>query len=439
MVRQSTTEILDDILERVKAIDPVNTRKWFDELYITAFDSGLMQIACPDQSCAAFLQDNCLSTFTQAAQNATGHLVSVHFFDINDQTGALATQPVESIKPVRLHPDYTFESFVVGPCNRLAHASCIAVSQNPGMIYNPLFLYGNVGLGKTHLLHAVCHDAQKQRQDLSIKFLSCEEFVNGFISAIQQGTLQEFQNQYRTVDVLIIDDVQFLREREQSQEEFFHTFNALYNNRRQIVLTADSAPQDLAALEERLISRFKWGLVARLDAPSYETRIAIIKKKANLRGLDLPDGVAELVAEHIKTNIRELEGALTIIYATAQTAQKPITVELARQALGVQEVTASKNVSISDIIHAVSDHFDVRIIDIQSKKRSQSIALPRQVCMYLARNLTRHSLEEIGGHLGGRDHSTVVHAYTKIEQKYKDETDFRDSIDHLTTLIRKQR
>lgn len=439
MARQSTTEILDDILERVKAIDPVNTRKWFDDLYIRAFDNGLMQIACPDQSCAAFLQDNCLSIFTQAAQNATGHLVSVHFFDVNDHTGTLAPQPVERIKLVRLHPDYTFESFVVGPCNRLAHASCVAVSQNPGMIYNPLFLYGNVGLGKTHLLHAVCHDARKLRQDISIKFLSCEEFVNGFISAIQQGTLQEFQNQYRTVDVLIIDDVQFLREREQSQEEFFHTFNALYNNRRQIVLTADSAPQDLAALEERLISRFKWGLVARLDAPSYETRIAIIKKKANLRGLDLPDGVAELVAEHIKTNIRELEGALTIIYATAQTAQKPITVELARQALGVQEVTASKNVSISDIIHTVSDHFDVRIIDIQSKKRSQSIALPRQVCMYLARNLTRHSLEEIGGHLGGRDHSTVVHAYTKIEQKYQDESDFRDSIDHLTTLIRKQR
>jgi chromosomal replication initiator protein len=304
------------------------------------------------------------------------------------------------------------------------------------MIYNPLFLYGNVGLGKTHLLHAVCHDTRKQKQDVSIKFLSCEEFVNGFISAIEKGNLQEFQNQYRTVDVLIIDDVQFLREREQSQEEFFHTFNALYNNRRQIVLTADSAPQDLAALEERLISRFKWGLVARLDAPSYETRIAIVKKKANLRGLDLPDGVAELIAEHVKTNIRELEGALTIIYATAQTAGVPITVNLARQALGVQDVTSSKNVSITDIIHAVSNHFDVRITDIQSKKRSQSSALPRQVCMYLARALTRHSLEEIGGHMGGRDHSTVVHACTKIEQMYKAEPRFRENIDCLTNSIK---
>ena len=436
MVKQSTAEILSEILERVKTIDPVNTRKWFDDLHITAFDHGLMQIACPDQSCAEFMQDNCQAAFTQAAQNITGHLVSVHFLDASDTSARIQSVPAEAPKHVRLHPDYTFDSFVVGPCNRLAHASCIAISQNPGTIYNPLFLYGNVGLGKTHLLHAVCHDTRKQKQDVSIKFLSCEEFVNGFISAIEKGDLQEFQNQYRTVDVLIIDDVQFLREREQSQEEFFHTFNALYNNRRQIVLTADSAPQDLAALEERLISRFKWGLVARLDAPSYETRIAIVKKKANLRGLNLPDGVAELIAEHVKTNIRELEGALTIIYATAQAAGAPITVNLAKQALGVQDVIASKNVSISDIIHAVSDHFDVRITDIQSKKRSQSIALPRQVCMYLARSLTRHSLEEIGGHMGGRDHSTVVHACTKIEQMYKAEPEFRDNIDRLTNTIK---
>lgn len=440
MAQQDTIDILEAMLQRVKAIDPVNTRTWFDDLHIASFEHGLMQVSCPDQSCAEFLQDQCLSTFTQAAQAITGHLVTVQFIDANG--GRPGTQPVipaavvpEKAGRVRLHPDYTFTSFVVGPCNRLAHASCIAVSQSPGVIYNPLFLYGNVGLGKTHLLHAICHDARKQKADVSIQFLSCEEFVNGFISAIEKGTLQAFQDQYRTVDVLIIDDVQFLREREQSQEEFFHTFNALYNNRRQIVLTADSAPQDLAALEDRLISRFKWGLVARLDAPSYETRIAIIKKKAHLRGLELPDGVAELIAEHIKTNIRELEGALTIIYATAQTTGQPITLELARQALGVQEVTVTKNITLTDIIRMVSDHFDVRITDLQSKKRSQSIALPRQVCMYLARSLTRHSLEEIGGHLGGRDHSTVVHACSKIEQMYKTDTDFRDRIDQLSNHV----
>ncbi|MBC8377695.1 MAG: chromosomal replication initiator protein DnaA [Planctomycetes bacterium] len=435
MAKQDTIEILEEILERVKAIDPVNTRKWFDDLQITSFDHGLLQIGCPDQSCAEFLLDHCLPTFTQAAQNITGHLVSVQFIPADQPQKTEILPAAEKAGRFRLHPDYTFNSFVVGPCNRLAHASCIAISQSPGMIYNPLFLYGNVGLGKTHLLHAVCHDARKQNPDISIQFLSCEEFVNGFISAIEKGSLQEFQNQYRTVDVLIIDDVQFLREREQSQEEFFHTFNALYNNRRQIVLTADCAPQDLAALEDRLISRFKWGLVARLDAPSYETRIAIIKKKAHLRGLGLPDGVAELIAEHIKTNIRELEGALTIIYATAQTTNQPITLELARQALGVQDITVSKNVTLSGIIRMVSDHFDVRITDLQSKKRSQSIALPRQVCMYLARSLTRHSLEEIGGHLGGRDHSTVVHACSKIEQLYKSDTDFRNRIDKLSSHV----
>ncbi|HDS83661.1 MAG TPA: chromosomal replication initiator protein DnaA [Phycisphaerales bacterium] len=304
-------------------------------------------------------------------------------------------------------------------------------------MYNPLFLYGNVGLGKTHLLHAVCHDAQKRAPYLRIEFHSCEQFVNGFISAIEQGNLSEFQNQYRNVDILIIDDIQFLREREQSQEEFFHTFNALYNNRKQIVLTADSAPQDLAALEDRLISRFKWGLVARLDPPSYETRIAIVKKKAHLRSLTLPDNVAELIAEQIKTNIRELEGALTVIYATARAAGQPITLELAKQALGVQEVAAGRSIAMSDIVRTVSEQYDVRITDLQSKKRSQSIALPRQVCMYLARNLTRHSLEEIGGHLGGRDHSTVVHACSKIEQLYKSDAAFRDRVDKLTGWIMK--
>lgn len=433
LVVQDTTEILERMLERIKSVDPVNTRKWFDELTVVSFDGGLLQVGCQESSWAQYLQDRCLATFTHAAQNVTGHLVSVQFVITGRQGEVPDTAAVEP--QVRLHPDYTFDSFVVGPCNRLAHASCIAISQNPGMIYNPLFLYGNVGLGKTHLLHAVCHDARKQAPHINIQFHSCEQFVNGFISAIEQGCLPEFQNQYRSVDILIIDDVQFLREREQSQEEFFHTFNALYNNRKQIVLTADSAPQDLAALEERLISRFKWGLVARLDAPSYETRIAIVKKKAHLRGLTLPDNVAELIAEQIKTNIRELEGALTVIYAMARAANQPITLELARQALGVQEVTSARSIGMTDIVRAVSEQFDVRITDLQSKKRSQSIALPRQVCMYLARSLTRHSLEEIGGHLGGRDHSTVVHACSKIEQMYKADADFRGSIDKLTGSI----
>jgi chromosomal replication initiator protein len=436
LTAQDTTDIFVSIVERVKSLDPVNTRKWFDDLAVVQFDQGLLEVGCPDEAAAQFLQDNCLSSFTQAAQNATGYLVGIKF-SVSDLDPARAQQS-ELHGSVRLHPDYTFENFVVGPCNRLAHASCIAISHSPGDTYNPLFLYGSVGLGKTHLLHAVCHGVRKDSPQASIQFMSCEEFVNRFISAIEHGKLPEFQNQFRTVDVLVIDDVQFLSEREQSQEEFFHTFNAIYNNQRQIVLTGDCAPGEIPALEERLISRFKWGLVARIDAPTYETRVAIVQKKAHLRGLEISEDIAEYIANKVKANIRELEGALTIIYATAQASGEPISLELARHAIGNQEAENGKTISITEIIDAVTDYYDVRLADLQSKKRSQSIALPRQVCMYLARNLTRHSLEEIGGHLGGRDHSTVLHAYSKIEKLQQNDPHTRFQIKELVSAIKEE-
>jgi len=429
---QDTTEIFYDILDRVKSVDPINTRNWFGDLQVMSFEGGLLEIGCPDEAKAQFLQDNCLFNFTQAAQNITGHLVSLKFSVKKERT----LKPRPSQTGVKLHPDYSFDSFVVGPCNRLAHASCVAVSQAPGKTYNPLFLYGNVGLGKTHLLHAVCHEAISKSADTSIQFLSCEEFVNRFIGAIEKGTLSEFQNQFRTVNILIIDDVQFLREREQSQEEFFHTFNALYNNHRQIILTADCAPGELPSLEERLVSRFKWGLVARLDSPSYETRIAIVKKKAHLRGLEISEDIAQYIANKVQANIRELEGALTIIYATARAAGQQISLNLAKRALGDQNALGQKRITINQIINAVTDYFGVRLVDLQSKKRSQSITLPRQICMYLARNMTRHSLEEIGGHLGGRDHTTVLHACGKIKNLQRTDPQTRSQLNELTATIR---
>jgi hypothetical protein len=235
-----TAQIFANILDLVKTLDPANTRKWFDDLVVLRFAHGLLEIGCPDEATAQFLYDNCPRTFNKAAQNATGHLVTVKFSPIQTRFAPSTTpRPQWAVK---VHPDYTFENFVVGPANRLAHASCIAVSHAPGTTYNPLFLYGSVGLGKTHLLHAACHETQKKFADASVRFLSCEQFVNAFISAIEKGTLQEFQSHCRSVDMLVIDDVQFLSEREHSQEEFFHTFNALYNNRKQIVLTADCAP-----------------------------------------------------------------------------------------------------------------------------------------------------------------------------------------------------
>jgi chromosomal replication initiator protein len=426
-------DIFVDILERAKALDPANTRKWFDNLEAIHFDGGSLRIGCPDDATVQFLQDNCKSSFTRAAQQITGHLVTLDFtVELSEKTENSDRRHQPSL---RLHPDYSFDNFVVGPSNRLAHASCVAVSQSPGNTYNPLFIYGSSGLGKTHLLHAVCFEAQRRFNNAVIQFLSCEDFVNRFIRAIEEGNLAGFQSQFRTVDALVIDDVQFLREREHSQEEFFHTFNALYNNGKQIILSADSPPGKIPSLEERLISRFNWGLVTRIDPPSYETRVAIVQKKAHVRDLDISDEIAGYIARKVHANIRELEGALTTIYAVATTTGQEIDLELAQTALDGQIEAAARHISITDIIEVVTGHFDVRLTDLQSRKRSQSITEPRQICMYLARNLTRHSLEEIGGHLGGRDHTTVMHACSKINQAKDDDPKMNALLNELTKQI----
>jgi chromosomal replication initiator protein len=426
-------EIFADILERTKSLDPANARRWFDKLTVLHLDGGSLGIGCPDEASVQFLRDNCKSSFTRAAQQITGHLVTVDFQVNRHQKPASSGQRSES--GLKLHPDYTFDNFVVGPSNRLAHASCVAVSQSLGNTYNPLFLYGNSGLGKTHLLHAVCCEAQSKANGAVIQLLSCEEFINRFIRAIEQGSLAGFQSQFRSVDALVIDDIQFLRERERSQEEFFHTFNALYNNGKQIILSADSAPAEIPSLEARLISRFNWGLVARIDPPSFETRVAIVQKKAHIRGLDINDEIAEYVAHKVQTNIRELEGALTSIYALAVINGERISLESAQRALQGQVQSVSKQINISDIIEVVTKHFDVRLADLQSKKRSQSITEPRQICMYLARDLTKHSLEEIGGHLGGRDHTTVMHACSKIDQAKNTDIKMQALLNELTRQI----
>jgi len=419
--------IFDDILSRAKSLDPVNTRNWFDRLIPLRFDGGSLLVGCPDQATVQFLADNCKDSFTRAAQQITGYLVTVDFRVDSNSHGVAGARTVVVAGP-KLHPDYKFENFVVGPSNRLAHASCIAVAHSPGNTYNPLFIYGNSGLGKTHLLHAACFEMQERVANSVIQILSCEDFVNRFIRAIEEGNLPGFQSQFRTVDMLVIDDIQFLREREHSQEEFFHTFNALYNSGKQIILSADSPPAKIPSLEERLISRFNWGLVTRIDPPSYETRVAIVQKKARLRGLDVSDEIAEYIGRKVQANIRELEGALTTIQAVAATTNDEITLELAQIALDEQIEASARRISITDIIQVVTSHFDVRLADLQSKKRSQSITEPRQICMYLARSLTNHSLEEIGGHLGGRDHTTVMHGCSKI-------TNSRQSSPRMDALI----
>ena len=366
MAAREVENIFADIVERAKSLDPGNARKWFDRLTVLHLNGGSLGIGCPDEATIQFLRDNCKRSFTRAAQQITGYLVTVDFKLDTDEELPSQSQCVDH--GLKLHPDYTFDSFVVGPSNRLAHASCVAVSQSLGNTYNPLFLYGNSGLGKTHLLHAVCCEAKRGFNGAVIQLLSCEDFVNRFIRAIEEGNLLGFQSQFRTVDALVIDDVQFLREREQSQEEFFHTFNALYNNGKQIILSADSPPSEIPSLEARLISRFGWGLVARIDPPTYETRVAVVQKKAHLRGLNISDAIAEYVAHKVHANIRELEGALTTIYALAIATGEEISLELAQRALEGQIQLAARHVSITDIIEVVTRHFDVRLADCVSHR-----------------------------------------------------------------------
>ncbi|AQQ70400.1 Chromosomal replication initiator protein DnaA [Limihaloglobus sulfuriphilus] len=435
MASQGTQVSLYEIINKVKDLDPESHRKWFDELKLITFDGGVMQIGCPESSMVQYLINNSSASFNKAAQSLTGHLVTVEFMTLEPGFMPQASGFDDHDASCRLNPDLTFDNFVVGPCNRLAHASCVAVANNPGETYNPLFLYGKVGLGKTHLLHGICYEMIKSHPASKVSILTCEEFVNNFIKSIKDGTVTKFQSQFRNVDTLVIDDVQFLREREGSQEEFFHTFNALYESKKQIVLSGDSAPGEMKQLEERLVSRFKWGLVARIDPPTYETRIAIVQKKAQLRGLVISEDVAEFIARRVKANIRELEGALTMIYALARTEQCEIDLDLATMALSVESDQGTRQLSISDVIKIVAEYYNVKLTDLQSKSRSQSISLPRQVSMYLARKHTRSSLEEIGGHLGGRDHTTVMHACNKIKMCKENDEELNLQIQKLSEMI----
>lgn len=323
-----------------------------------------------------------------------------------------------------INPDNSFDTFVVGPGNRLAHAAAVAVAGSPGKGYNPLFLHGGVGLGKTHLLQAVCLKILEGRPDAVLYYLSCESFISQFMEAVQAGEMSSFRHRFRDVDVLIIDDIHFLAKRDRTQEEFFHTFNTLYQANKQIVLSSDAAPEEIPDLEDRLVSRFMWGLVIKIDKPDYETRAAIVKTKARLRGIRVPDDVAHFVAARVESNIRELEGAITRLHIQSAVENGPIDLAMARRSLGEPEPVATSEPTIQIIQHVVTDFYGVRLLDLQSKRRQRSVALPRQVCMALARRHTRLSLEEIGGHFGNRDHTTVMHAIKTIESRRGLDTEF---------------
>lgn len=403
----------NDIIGYVRVHFPDLTRGWFNNLEPRRLEGGVLTIGANNGSQVRYLAEHCRRAFTEAAQAATGMLVSVRFETDQaepDQEVALSFEHEPQHQMLNEH--YNFDNFVTGPCNRLAHAAAVAVSEAPGRAYNPLFLHGDVGLGKTHLLQAVCHAVRAREQDSRTLYISCETFTNHFIEAVEKGALNKFRYRYRHVHVLVIDDIQFLGERERSQEEFFHTFNTLHQSQRQIIVCADCCPSAIPSLQERLISRFNSGLVALVDRPCLETRMAIIRKKARLRCIEIPENSVKLIAQRVDTNIRELEGALLKIDALCQTRDGVITREIALEALG--SLNPRRTVTIPAVIDLVSSRYDVRVSDLQGPKRTKSISLPRQICMYLARELTNHSLEEIGGFLGGRDHSTVLHGWQVI-------------------------
>ncbi|MBN2375761.1 MAG: chromosomal replication initiator protein DnaA [Sedimentisphaerales bacterium] len=431
-------DIWDKILRYLQKNRPQLWRSWFEQIEPASLENGLLRIEVSERSWQLYLKQKCNEALNEAAQQITGHFITFEYIHSNGhqpEKREFTPAASEDIELFYFSPDYTFGNFVVGPCNRLAHAACIAVSEAPGQAYNPLFIHGSVGLGKTHLLQSTCQAMLKHNRDGHITYMSCETFVNHFIRAIEKGKLHDFRYKYRHLDMIVIDDVQFLSERERSQEEFFHTFNTLYQARKQIILSADCSPAEIPKLEQRLVSRFNQGLVARIDKPDYETRMAIVHKKAQMRGINPPEDVVSLIARKIDTNTRELEGTLTKIHGLAMLDGGKITIELARSALGEESAIQRHHITISQIIDAVTETFNVRMSDLQGKRRSRSIAFPRQVCMFLARDLTNHSLEEIGGHFGGRDHSTVLHAYRTIDKLCDNDENIRATVNSLVASL----
>ena len=337
--------------------------------------------------------------------------------------------------PLRLSDHYTFDNFVTGPSNTVAHASAHAVAQKPGRAYNPLFIHGSVGLGKTHLLQAICRTFMETYPQDRICFLSCEEFTNEFIQALQKKDVQRFRDRFRNVHLLVIDDIHFLKGKEQTQEEFFHTFNELYNVNRQIVLSSDAAPAQIPSLEDRLISRFQWGLVTKLEQPDMETRMAIINRKAELQGVHLPQEVSEYIASNFKKNIRELEGALSSLQAHAEVMGQPIDLMVAKDALEPSLPKDKRIANIEDVVSLVCELYGVTVSDLQGPKRHAAISKPRQIAMYLTRQVTQRSYEEIGHFFGGRDHSTVLYAAKRVGAKREADSSLDARLDRLVDRL----
>ncbi len=419
-----------------RRLPPAVLDSWIRPCRLVAVEGDHLRIGAPNRFSRDWLAQHHLDALQTAAQECVGGhpRVSIVVDDSPPSEPGLAATPVASPAPGRnegLNPRYTFDAFVVGSSNQFAGAACQAVAELPSRAYNPLFIYGGVGLGKTHLLHAVGHQVLRLFPGTSVVYLSTERFTNELINAIRYDRTAEFRARYRNMDLLLIDDIQFISGKERTQEEFFHTFNDLYESRKQIIVSSDCSPKDIPEIEERLRSRFEWGLIADIQPPDFETRVAILKKKAAVERVRLNDDVAYLIAGRIKSNIRELEGSLTRMIAFCALTGREMSVELAQEVLADLWGEEERIITIEQVQRKVSDYFGVKISDLKAQNRTKAVAFPRQVAMYLARHLTHASLAEIGRAFGGKDHTTVLHAVGKIQTLTQEDPKLRKTLEGL--------
>jgi chromosomal replication initiator protein len=428
------------LVEDKERIGKQNYDTWIKPIRFASRNKSEIKLEVPNKFFRDWLTEHYLSQIEDVLSSLARDSVRV-VFEVNEKLEGRLTVD-RSIKKeekdrerqernTNLIPKYTFDNFVIGASNQFAHAACVAVANQPGDHYNPLFIYGGVGLGKTHLVNAIGHHSVTQRSSLKVVYLSSESFMNELIASLRRDRMDEFKRKFRNVDILILDDVQFIAGKERTQEEFFHTFNSLYDSHKQIVITSDKFPKEIPGIEDRLRNRFEWGLIADIQPPDMETRVAILQKKAEVEGVQLPHDVAIFLASNIDSNVRELEGSLTRLGAFASLTKATITIDLTKELLRNTLKGAQREITIENIQKTICDYFDIRLGDLKAKRRTQNIALPRQVAMYLCRKYTEASFPGIGDKFGGRDHSTVIHASKTIERKIKEDPHMQKTIEKL--------
>ena len=434
---QSVSDIWSMILARLREeLSETTIKTWFDDTTVVALEGDTLVLHCPNDFKRSNIQDRFLGNIEAGLKDIFSSDMTVRLLD---DEGLRRYQNQEEQKPTSLMEsgEFTFETFVVGSGNSLAHAAAWAVANNPAKSYNPLFMYGGSGLGKTHLIYAICGKIRQNHPDYKLLYVKGEEFANELILAIRNGTTAEFKEKYRQADLLAVDDIQFIAGKESTQEEFFHTFNSLYECGKQIILTSDRPPKEIKTLEDRLRTRFEWGLLVDVQPPDFETRMAIISRKADSLGLDLPEDVAAFIAGKLKDNVRQLEGVVKRLDAHANLTGAPITMLLAENA--IQDIMTEQTplpVTVDRIIDEVARTYGVTAEDIRGQRRSNQISTARQVSAYVIREITQASMQAIGDELGNRDHSTIVYAIGQVESRMKEDTHFKETVEDIVKNIR---